>query len=103
MAVKERSPATVTLYCGYSNGAIGDLPTAKAIAEGGFEAGYAYRAFGHAANFDPECERLLVETGVRLAATLFPERPLPAVQGWTASGRVPPPPERSKYERPALD
>ena len=53
MAVKERSPADVTLYCGYSNGAIGYLPTARAIEEGGFEAGYAYRAFGHAANFAP--------------------------------------------------
>ena len=103
MAVKERSPADVTLYCGYSNGAIGYLPTAKAIEEGGFEAGYAYRAFGHAANFAPECERILVETGVRLTSTLFPERPLPAVEGWRASGRVPPPPEPPRHERPPPD
>ena len=103
MAVKERSPAAVTLYCGYSNGAIGYLATAKAIEEGGFEAGYAYRAFGHAANFAPDCERILVQTGVRLASTLFPERPLPAVEGWLASGRVPPPPEPPRHVRPPPD
>src|ERR1700694_799506 len=74
MAVKERSPGCPTLYCGYSNGAIRHLPTARALEEGAFEPEYAYRAFGHAANFAPDCERILVETGVRLAASLFPER-----------------------------
>jgi hypothetical protein len=100
MAVKERSPATPTFYAGYTNGAIGYLPTAAAIAEGGFEAGYAYRAFGHAANYAPDTERLLVESGVRLIRELFPDRDAPQVDGWTASGAVPPPPSPPRYERP---
>src|SRR5207245_7396354 len=74
LAVKERSPGRPTLYAGYTNGAVGYFPTASAYAEGGYEPVYSNRSYGRPATVAPECERLLVETGVRLAETLFAER-----------------------------
>jgi hypothetical protein len=89
IAVKERSPASPTLYAGYTNGALGYFPTAEAYAEGGYEPAYANRSYGYPAPMAPECERLLVERGVRLAESLFPERsPCPGGD-WKASGDPP--------------
>jgi hypothetical protein len=100
LAVKERSPGMPTLYAGYTNGAVGYFPTADAYPEGGYEPAYSNRSYGAPAPVDPRCARLLVETGVRLAESLFPERPPFAGTDWTASGRVPDlPPVRP--ERPA--
>ena len=96
LAVKERSPASPTLYAGYTNGLLGYLPTAAEYAFDGYEAGYGHKGAGLPSLFDPAVERICVETGVRLVESLFPEAtPWDPARGWTASGTVPllePPP-----------
>ena len=49
-----------------------------------------------------ECERLLVERGVRLAESLFPHAPRYAGASWTATGGVPALP-REPIVRPAAE
>ena len=89
MAVKERSPGMPTLYAGYTNGCVGYFSTAASYAAGGYEPGYSHRSYGRPAPISAEADRLLVERGVRLAETLFPERePFQGVD-WTASGVLP--------------
>jgi hypothetical protein len=74
LAVKARSPADVTLYAGYTNGCVSYFPTASEYPLGGYEPTYGNKTYGLPAQVAPECERLLVETGVELARRLFPER-----------------------------
>ena len=94
IAVKERSPGTPTLYAGYTNEILGYLPTANEYQYGGYEAGYGYKSVGLPSLFDPSVERILVETGVRLAERLFPEaEPWDDAAGWLARGEVPRLPE----------
>ena len=89
IAVKERSPAKVTLCAGYTNGALGYFPTEEAYAEGGYEPAYSNRSYGMPATVAPTCERLLVERSVRLAESLFPEAPrYDGARGWKASGSL---------------
>src|SRR5439155_25349718 len=88
-AVKERSPGRPTLYAGYTNGAVGYFPTAVAYDEGGYEPEYSNRSYGRPAPVAPECERLLVEGGVRLAERSFPEFPPFSAEHWHASGTLP--------------
>lgn len=98
MAVKERSPATPTMYAGYTNDYVGYLPTAREYAYGGYEAGYGYKTVGLPSLFQPVVEVLCVETAVRLLHVLFPEqgvRVTPA--GWEATGALP------KLDRPRFD
>lgn len=101
IAVKERSPGRPTLYAGYVNGAVGYFPTTEAYAEGGYEPAYSNRSYGALAPVSPACERLLVERGVRLAESLFPERePYDGRSGWKAAGEPPllPPPSIPRPE-----
>lgn len=92
MAVKERSPGRPTLYAGFTNGLIAYFPTAAEYAYGGYEADYSCRGHGNPSHVAPECEQILVETGVRAAEELFPEaEPWDAVRGWTATGALPDP------------
>jgi len=100
LAVKERSPADVTFYAGYSNGCISYMPTAAEYPLGGYEPAYGHKTYGLPAQVAPETERLLVETGVRLAAVLFPDREAPNVDGWQATGALPRPPETAPPARP---
>jgi hypothetical protein len=101
IAVKERSPGTPTLYSGYTNEILGYLPTANEYQYGGYEAGYGYKSVGLPSLFDPGVERLLVETGVRLAERLFPEaEPWDDAEGWLARGEVPRLPE-ARLEHPS--
>jgi neutral ceramidase len=100
LAVKERSPADVTLYAGYTNGIISYFPTADEYPFGGYEPGYGNRTFGLPAQVEPVCERILVETGARLASALFPERRAPELHGWSAAGALPVPPPVLRHERP---
>ena len=100
LAVKERSPAEVTLYAGYTNGAISYFPTAAEHPLGGYEPNYGNKPYGLPAQVSPESERLLIETGVRLVRSLFPEREAPEVEGWTASGQLPVPPAPMRLVRP---
>ena len=101
IAVKERSPGTPTLYAGYTNEILGYLPTANEYQYGGYEAGYGYKSVGLPSLFDPGVERILVETGVRLAERLFPEaEPWDDAAGWVARGEVPRLPE-ARLEHPS--
>jgi neutral ceramidase len=101
LAVKERSPAAVTLYAGYTNGCISYFPTASEYPLGGYEPTYGNKTYGLPAQVDPDCDRLLVQTAVELIAELFPEADTPAAAGWLASGRLPTPPQRPPIKRPA--
>ena len=90
IAVKERSPGAPTLYAGYTNEILGYLPTANEYQYGGYEAGYGYKSVGLPSLFDPSVERILVETGVRLAERLFPDAEAwDDADGWTARGELP--------------
>ena len=101
MAVKERSPAEVTLYAGYTNGLVSYFPTAAEYPFGGYEPGYGNRTFGLPAQVVPECERILVEAGAQLVHKLFPERRAPRVDGWLATGALGISPPTDRHERPA--
>jgi hypothetical protein len=90
IAVKERSPGAPTLYAGYTNEILGYMPTANEYQYGGYEAGYGYKSVGLPSHFDPSVERVVVETGVRLAERLFPDsEPWDDADGWLARGEVP--------------
>lgn len=92
MAVKERSPGRPTMYAGFTNGLIAYFFTAAELEHGGYEADLSRRGHGNPSHVAPECEQILVETGVRAAEELFPERePWAAGAGWTATGSLPPP------------
>ena len=92
MAVKERSPGRPTMYLGFTNGLLAYFATAAEYAHGGYEADYSCRGHGNPSHVAPECEQLLVETGVRAAESLFPDaEPWDADRGWTATGALPPP------------
>ena len=101
MAVKERSPADVTIYAGYTNGVISYMPIAAEYPLGGYEPGYGNKSYGLPTQVTPEVERILVETGVRLVRSLFPERPRRGPSGWLATGAAPEPPPRITYSPPA--
>jgi hypothetical protein len=101
MAVKQRAPGSPTLYCGYANGIVSYFPTADEYPYGGYEPGYGNRSFDLWAQVAPESERILIETGVRLAERLFPEAaPWPEDAGWEARRGVPEPPARELLRHP---
>jgi hypothetical protein len=90
MAVKERSPAIPTIFCGYTNGMVGYIPTTAEYAYGGHEPVLGNRAAGMPSVVAPGTDTLLVRTGVRLAEELFPgHEPWDEARGWIASGRLP--------------
>ena len=91
LAVKERSPADVTFYAGYSNGCVSYLPTASEYPLGGYEPGYGNKTYGLPTQIAPTADRLLVETGVRLVRSAFPSARR-RVDGWLATGAEPRPP-----------
>jgi neutral ceramidase len=107
-AVKERSPGLPTMALGFSNGAVGYLPTAEAYPEGGYEPAYSNRSYGTPATVAPESAELLTKTAVRLAEELFPGRPPFEGANWTVRGPLPElsveTPERpaDKYEGPVI-
>lgn len=71
MTMKDVSPASWTLFGGYSNGMIGYLPTAEEHARGGYEVDvspYFYRLSGR---LDPEAGTQAVEQSRELLDRLF--------------------------------
>ena len=101
LAVKERSPADVTLYAGYTNGSLSYFPIASEYPLGGYEPNYGNKSYGLPAQVTPEADRILVQTAVELVGELFPDRAAPDPGDWLASGAVPVPPERPVLHRPA--
>jgi hypothetical protein len=102
MAVKERSPGLPTLYAGYTNGCVGYFSTEASYVAGGYEPGYSHRSYGRPAPIAADCDRLLVERGVRLAETLFPERAPYQGEDWLATGTLPELPD-APLVRPEFD
>ena len=101
LAVKQRAPGSPTLYCGYANGLVTYFATAAEYPYGGYEPGYGNRSFDLWSQVTPESERILVETGVRLAEQLFPGCvPWPDEAGWTALAGAPDPPLREVLAHP---
>ena len=100
LAVKERSPADVTLYAGYTNGCVSYFPTESEYPRGGYEPLYGNKTYGLPVQVSPQCDRLLVETGAELARALFPERDPPPAGDWKASGDTPAPPPAIALRRP---
>lgn len=90
LAVKERSPGRPTAYAGYTNGMVGYLPIASEYPYGGYEPGTSHRGYELPSAVSPDCDELLVRTGVRLAEGLFPGAAAwDGERGWLASGDVP--------------
>lgn len=89
LAVKERSPADVTLYAGYTNGCVSYFPTESEYHRGGYEPLYGNKTYGLPVQVAPVCDRILVQTGAELACALFPEREPPPPDSWKASGDAP--------------
>jgi neutral ceramidase len=101
MAVRERSPAEVTLYAGYTNGLVSYFPAAWEYAHGGYEPGFGNRSFGLPAQVTPDCDRLLVRAGLDALAHCFPDRPRTAADdALLASGDLPAPPAPGVPTRP---
>jgi neutral ceramidase len=101
LAVKQRAPGRPTLYCGYANGLVTYFPTADEYPHGGYEPGYGNRSFDLWSQVAPGAERILVETGVRLAERLFPGcEPWPDEAGWTALAGAPDPPPGERLVHP---
>jgi hypothetical protein len=95
LAVRERSPAAVTLYAGYTNGLVSYFPAASEYPHGGYEPGYGNRSFGLPAQVAPVCDPLLVRAGLDALAACFPGwAGVPAADALLASGTPPaaPPP-----------
>ncbi len=65
---KKLAPAT-TIVLGYSNGVVSYLPTAEAIAAGGYEA-TAFRNFGVPGPYSQNVEQIVTEQAVALARTI---------------------------------
>ena len=102
LAVRERSPAAVTLYAGYTNGLLSYLPTAAAFPQGGYEPSHGHRSFGLAAQVTPDCDALLVRAGLDALHALWPGAPgVPAGDPLLASGALPPAPGPLPAVRPA--
>jgi neutral ceramidase len=100
LAVRERSPAEVTLYAGYTNGLVSYFPSAAAYAEGGYEPDYGNRSFGLPAQVAPECDRLLVRSGLDALARCFPGFAVREHDDLLASGAAPAVPSPSLPARP---
>ncbi|HWV86608.1 MAG TPA: hypothetical protein VNZ62_14255 [Capillimicrobium sp.] len=73
LAVRERSPAEVTLYAGYTNGLLTYFPSRSAFPHGGYEPGHGNRSFGLPSQVTPECDPILVRTGLEALGRCFPQ------------------------------
>jgi hypothetical protein len=101
LAVRERSPAAVTLYAGYTNGLISYFPAASAYPDGGYEPAYGNRSFALPAQVTPECDRLLVRAGLDALTSCFAADPaIAADDDLLASGTPPAVPEPVLPQRP---
>lgn len=56
LAIQGAAPGIAVVPVGYSSPLVGYLPTDEALREGGYEAAYAYRFYGHSAPFAPGSE-----------------------------------------------
>ena len=59
IALQAATPDDIVLLLGYAAPLVGYLPTAQALAAGGYEAEYAYRFYGHPAPYVVESEQIV--------------------------------------------
>ncbi len=71
VAIKNSSPALITLFAGYSNGCIGYLPTAAAHALGGYEIELAPYVYDMPGLLDPGCEELVTKQSLQMLQALW--------------------------------
>jgi neutral/alkaline ceramidase-like enzyme len=69
--IKAVSPASVTLCCGYTNAALGYLPTSEEYPFGGYEVAINHRHYGNPAPIAVGCDVILEAAGAELLAALF--------------------------------
>ena len=100
MAVRERSPASVTAYAGYTNGLITYFPTAAEFPFGGYEPAYGNKSFGLPTQVTPEAERTLVHTALATLADVFDTAPPSGGDALQATGAAPPAPPADVARRP---
>jgi len=72
IAVKQKSAAPYTFFCGYSNEYIAYFPTASEYPFGGYEPGHSYHNGNRLETVGPECEAIIVDTLTDLSKKLFP-------------------------------
>lgn len=70
--IRSRSPAAMTLCCGYTNAAVGYLPTTEEYPFGGYEVSVNHRHYGNPAPIAAGCDRILQDASAGLLAELFP-------------------------------
>jgi hypothetical protein len=71
-AVREGSPAEVTLFAGYSNGVLGYVATPEEYPFGGYEPAVSHRGYGPPAPFSPDVAGIIRDTALGLLRDLFP-------------------------------
>ena len=71
LAVKERSAAGYTFFCGYSNEYIAYFPTAAEYPFGGYEPGHSYHNGNRLETVGPECEEIIISNLTDLSKELF--------------------------------
>ena len=70
-AVREASPARVTIFAGYCGGVLGYIATPEEYPYGGYEPAVSHRGYGHPAPFAPEVAGIIRDTSLQLLGDLF--------------------------------
>jgi len=70
-AVREASPASVTIFAGYCGGVLGYVATPEEYPHGGYEPAVSHRGYGHPAPFSPEVAGIIRDTSLELLGELF--------------------------------
>ncbi|CAN5526494.1 hypothetical protein BH24CHL9_BH24CHL9_10390 [soil metagenome] len=70
-AVREASPAAVTIFAGYCGGVLGYVATPEEYPHGGYEPAVSHRGYGHPAPFSPDVAGIIRDTSLELLAGLF--------------------------------
>jgi neutral ceramidase len=70
-AVRQRSPAPVTIFAGYSQGSLGYVATPDEYPHGGYEPAISHRGYGQPAPFSPEVAGIIERTAVALLDELW--------------------------------
>lgn len=69
--IKDRSPAGFTICCGYTNDAVGYIPTREEHQYGGYEVSLSHRHYGHPSPLAVGCDHLLERSARILLTRLF--------------------------------
>ena len=70
-AVRQASPAAVTIFAGYCGGVLGYVATPEEYPYGGYEPAVSHRGYGHPAPFSPDVAGIIRDTSLALLEELF--------------------------------